>query len=155
MRFNFAFDPSKFWSMVILQFSPYYSFEFCQVCSISNFPCHIWILGSFSQGLQWWCPHWVLCNSCGQGVNTWAISNLFLLLTTFPTSVHLKKLFLWAFSNLVPCHLQIFFFKSAPNILSYVMWLNSNCCCTFYVSSSPTLLRLRNRCFTFTLFKFL
>src|SRR4051812_40687815 len=37
-----------------------------------------------------------------------------------------------------------FFLQVSPNILSYAMWLAPNCCCTFYVSISPTLLRLRN-----------
>src|ERR1041385_6736998 len=40
----------------------------------------------------------------------------------------------------------IFLLQVSPNILSYAMWLGSNCCCTFYVSSAPTLLRLRNHC---------
>src|SRR3954465_13685684 len=71
------------------------------------------------------------------------------------SSVHFEMLIICSFQA---CFHVIFnhpITKSALNILSYAKWLVSNYCCTFLVSNSPTLLCLRNRCFTFTLFNFL
>ena len=173
----------------------------------SNWPCHIWILGSFSPGVAWWwwfnhlnlfqmqavqfctqplnsswicnwvcrfkCNHVIygfgviFCKDFNGGVlmmfcathvgKVWppdpeAVCLFCLQHFIFSAFWNVDHLFL---SSLFSCHLQSSSFKSAPNILSYAMWLVSNYCCTFLVSNSPTLLRLWNRCFTFTLYLYL
>src|SRR3954471_8331266 len=65
------------------------------------------------------------------------------------TSDHLNHSKVLSMPSSIP-----FIFKPAPNMLSYAMWLDSIFCCTFLVSNSPTLLRLRNRCLLFTLLNF-
>ena len=108
------FAPSINWSVAILQLAPLNILFLSSVFQIQIWPCHIWFWGSFSQGLQWWCPHEVLCNSCGQGVTTWSRINLSFLLTTFSTSVHFEMLIICSFQV---CFHVIFnhpYSKSAP-----------------------------------------
>jgi hypothetical protein len=83
---------------------------------------------------------------------------------------HVHLIFCWQQSNfsafgLLPpilfkscsCQLQSFFLllQVSLNILSYVCGWLPTFVAPIHVSGSPTLLRLRNHCFTFMLFKFL
>ena len=159
-----------------MQLSPSFFLFFSSVSQIQIWPCHIWLWGSFSQGiawwywlcqlslfqnassvnfalkslnsfefatvfckfkwyhvlyclgrklqgLQWWCPCDVLCNSSGPDVKHLAISNLL--------SMSLPSFNFSACWILIICSFQVSFMSSpnlciikpAPSILSYAMWL--------------------------------
>ena len=107
--------------------------------------------GVFLQGFQWGGSHDVLCNSWNQGVFTWTKNFQIFCLQQFQLQC------IWnccspCIFNLVPCHLHLLL-QVSLSILTCAIWLVFHSCCTFLVPNSPALLRLRNHCFTFMLFK--
>ena len=127
-----------------------------QLClQIQMLSYYIWFWGSFLQWIQWWGVHDVLCNSWDK---VWSpepetIWSFCLQFSNPSTSWSVDHLI---FSTLSSCHLHSSSSSSQPQhiFICNVTDLPS-VVVPFHVPTSPTLLRLRNCCLTFLLFKFL
>ena len=146
VRSILQFAPSNFEVVAILQRSPSLLLYLQSVLQIQSVTCHIRFWGRKMQRLKWWCPFDVLCNSVDM---VWSPNHLqpCLFFSLFPsTSVHVES---WS-----SFHSKSLFMSSSNLCIKNqpLSYCHMPCgwvpffCCTYLVSNSPTLLRLRNRC---------